>query len=453
MRWLLDVLYGFGILLASPWLIHRAIRTGRYRDGWRAKFLGAVPRRSGKEPTIWVHAVSVGEVRVAETFIKAMRHRWPYLSINVTTTTRTGYQLAQRIFPEHLVSYAPLDFSWAVARILRRWHPIMLVLIELELWPNLVTMTDQQGIPIAVVNGRLSDKSWRGYQRFRYFVARWLSAIRLLAVQNQTYAARFRSLGADPNRICITGSIKFDGAEADRGNATTSRLREQLGLQSSHRVFLAGSTQAPEEAMALSIFQRLAKDFPALRLILVPRHPERFDEVESILVNANVPYTRWTRFVTSQATGESPSQVERIVLVDQVGELRYWWGLADVAFVGGSIAERGGQNMIEPAAYGVPVCFGPNIQNFSDIADLLLDANASVMVHDEREWERFVRQMIGLPIRAAALGHAAAGIVRAHQGACQRTLNALEPWLRTGPRIPPPHHTSIPQKSNRLTGH
>ncbi|MCP3691068.1 MAG: 3-deoxy-D-manno-octulosonic acid transferase, partial [Planctomycetaceae bacterium] len=217
------------------------------------------------------------------------------------------------------------------------------------------------GIPVAIVNGRLSESSSRGYQRIGFLVKRLIASMDLVAVQNEEYAQRFRQLGANPGQLQVTGSLKFDGIDQDRGNSATQELASLAGITDQETVFLAGSTQYPEEQIALAVFQKLAKDYPQLRLILVPRHPERFAEVAALLDQQAADWQ--LRSELDPAATRPPA---RILLVDAMGELAAWWGTARIAFVGGSLGKRGGQNMIEPAGYGAAVCFGPHTHNFRD---------------------------------------------------------------------------------------
>jgi 3-deoxy-D-manno-octulosonic-acid transferase len=259
-----------------------------------------------------------------------------------------------------------------------------------------------------------------------------LSRLAVIAVQDTTYASRFQALGPSPEHIQVTGSLKFDGAESDRGNPVTASLRCRCRFRETDVVFVAGSTQRPEEAIALQVFRDLSTDFPALKLVVVPRHPERFDEVADLIRSFSLPYVRWTEYRDSPEEGDPP----RIVLVDTIGELRHWWGLADLAFVGGSLSSRGGQNMIEPAAYGAAICFGPNTRNFADVVTLFLQSNAAVVVQDERELMQFVRQGLESPTRRAELQRAAASVVERHRGATCRTVAALEGILETSNQGP-----------------
>jgi 3-deoxy-D-manno-octulosonic-acid transferase len=246
----------------------------------------------------------------------------------------------------------------------------------------------------------------------------------LIAAQNEESAERFRALGAPQDRVHVTGSLKYDGAPTDRNNPRTVALRTLAGLAEDDVVFLAGSTQEAEEQIAVDIYRRLASEHPRLRLVLVPRHPERFDAVAKLLDAANLPWRR--RSGLKHILPAEPGADGRVLLVDTIGELGAWWGTATIAFVGGSFGSRGGQNMIEPAAYGVAVSFGPNTRNFRDVVASLLAANAAVVVHDADELESFVRRSLDEPAWAAAFGARAQAFVQTQLGATARTVALLE---------------------------
>ncbi len=423
---LLNAVYLTLLIVASPWIVWTALRHGKYREGFAEKLLGRVPRRAGQGPCVWLHAVSVGEVNLLETTLAEIACRHANWDLVISTTTKAGYDLACRKYAEHTVFYCPLDFTWAVRAAMRRVRPDLLVLAELELWPNLIRAAKQSGARVAIINGRLSDNSFRGYRRLRPLVRHVLRQIDVVAAQNEETADRFRRLGA--TAVTVTGSLKFDGARTDRENVQTRELRELAGLSPEDVVLLAGSTQEPEEAYALDIYRRLAAEYPRLRLVLVPRHPERFDEVAELLDQSGLPYIRRSEFKQSQI----PNPKSQIILVDTIGELGAWWGLTTIGFVGGSFGSRGGQNMLEPAAYGVATCFGPNTWNFRDIVSQLLAAEGAVVVGDRDQFEEFVRRALADPEWAQDLGQRARRLVLSGQGATARTVDLLAPLVGKG---------------------
>lgn len=421
---LLDIAYLLLLLLAAPWIVWRTLRHGKYRQGLATRLLGTVPLRRSDRKCLWFHAVSVGEVNLIGPLLRRLAEHRPEWECVLSTTTRAGFELAQRRYPQLAVFYCPLDFTWAVRRAVQRVRPDVLVLVELELWPNLIRAAKTHGARVAVINGRLGDASFRGYRRIRPLMARVLRHLDLVAAQNATYAERFRHLGARPEIVHITGSMKFDGAEMDRANPATARLRALAGLQPEDIVFLAGSTQEPEEEAALSVYSALRPRWPNLRLVLVPRHPERFEAVARLLDRSGLAWQRRSRL---EAQGPLPHA--RILLVDTVGELGAWWGTATIAFVGGSLGNRGGQNMIEPAAYGAAVCFGPNTWNFRDVVDAMLQCQAAVVVADAHTLADFVRHCLEDPQYATDLGQRAQRLVASHMGATQRTFDLLVPLV------------------------
>jgi 3-deoxy-D-manno-octulosonic-acid transferase len=422
MPWLLNLAY-FALLAAlSPLLLRRVVVRGKYRTGWREKLLGHVPRRAGDRPCLWFHAVSVGEVLQLEPVLKEVRSRLPTVECVISTTTPTGRSVAEAKFPGDAVCYFPLDFSWAVREAMARLRPTAIVLVELELWPNFILLAHQSGIPVALINGRLSERSLRGYRRLRPLVAGLLGSLRAIAVQNSTYADRFAELGAPQDRLSVTGSIKFDRVTADRNNPKTAELRAAFEIAQCDRVFVAGSTQESEESAAIDTYVALRERFPTLRLILVPRHKERFAEVASLVESRGLPLRRRTDVSCRDLpTGAGPP----VLLLDTLGELAACWGLADVAFVGGSLTNRGGQNMIEPAGYGAAVLFGPNTQNFRDVVELLLSADAARVVRDSAELTTAVSDCLAHPERAREQGARAQKLVLAQQGATLRTVEIL----------------------------
>jgi len=421
--WLLNAIYLAIIAISLPLIVWQAFRTGKYREGYREKFFGLVPRRQGDDACIWIHAVSVGEVNLLATLLRELPAAHPDWQLVVSTTSRAGYELARKKYADLAVFYCPLDFSWAVRTAIRRVRPTMLVLAELELWPNLIAAAKAHGARVAIINGRLSDHSFPGYRRIRPFVARVLRQVDLIAAQNDESAARFRALGAPIDRVHVTGSLKYDGAQTNRHNPRTVALRELAGIDTNDIVFLAGSTQDPEEQIALDIFRRLAPQHPRLRLILVPRHPERFNVVAKLFDASDVPWQRRSQLNKSL---DPTARRRAALLVDTVGELGAWWGAASIAFVGGSFGPRGGQNMIEPAAYGAAVSFGPNTRNFRDIVAALLAADAAVVVQDAVQLESFVCRCLEEPEFAAALGDRAQALVQTQLGATARTVALLE---------------------------
>jgi 3-deoxy-D-manno-octulosonic-acid transferase len=425
MPFALNVIYCAALVIFSPLLLYRWFRAGKYREGWSEKFLGKAPRRIGDGPSLWFHAVSVGEVLLLRPLVSEMARRRPNWDVLISTSTTTGLAVARRTYPELVTFYAPLDFSWSTRCAVARIRPTVLALVELELWPNLIRAAKGAGAKVAIINARLSSRSYRGYRSLRGPLRPTLGRIDVVAAQNTEYARRFVDLGVPSHRVSITGSVKYDGLESDRNNLKTRKLRDLLGLAPTDLVFVAGSTMEGEEPAVLSAYSAARRQHPGLRLVLVPRHAERFERVAQWLIAQGYSAVRRSRLQVPvpRTAGSTPP----VILIDTIGELGAIWGLADVAFVGGSLrAGRGGQNMMEPAAYGASVMFGPHIANFRETVDLLLDRNAARQVADAHELTGALLADLEDPEAAAARGAAGRDFVLAQFGATGRTLIELD---------------------------
>jgi 3-deoxy-D-manno-octulosonic-acid transferase len=411
--------------------VWRSVVTGRYRRELAPKLLGRVAiANPQRKPVAWFHAVSVGEVNLLGTLVPAFRKRHPEYLVVVSSTTDTGLAEARRRFADLQVIAFPFDFSWAVSAALDSVKPAVIVLTESELWPNFLTAARQRRVPVIVVNARMSPRSFARLLRCRGLARRLLfSKVTRFAVQEQEYAERFRLLGVHREKLCTTGSIKYDGALKPRETPETQRLRHTLGLATPTAglfpVLLAGSTHAPEESLVLAAFARLRERFPQLRLLLVPRHPDRFEEVARLVDASALP------FVRRSSIREPLSEMPAVVLLDSVGELGAAWGLADVGFTGGSLdGKRGGQSMIEPAGYGVPCVFGPHVWNFRDAAKRLVEVGGAIMVPDVAALEAELGRLIDDAELRERMGLAARELVLRQQGATERTLAAIAAILK-----------------------
>jgi 3-deoxy-D-manno-octulosonic-acid transferase len=423
MPYALNLIYMALLVVCAPALLFRAIKAGKYREGWAAKVLGKAPRRIGERPCVWFHAVSVGEVLLLKPIVAELARRRPAWDVVISTTTTTGLAVARRSYPDLVTFYAPLDFSWATRKAMARVRPTVLVLVELELWPNLIWAAKRAGVRVAIVNGRLSHRSHRGYKRLRGPLGPTLRRVDAIAAQTEEYAERFVSLGVPRHRVRVTGSVKYDGLEGDRNNPRTLALRRELGLAPADLVFVAGSTMEGEEAAALAAYRAARTQHARLRLVLVPRHADRFDRVAAWLEQRGERVLRRSHPEALVGRGERPP----VILVDTLGELAAVWGLADVAFVGGSlVGRRGGQNMMEPAAYGAAVLFGPHTANFRDTVEQLLARGAARRVADADELTSALIDDLNDPESAAARGAAGRAFVLAQNGASDRTLAELD---------------------------
>jgi 3-deoxy-D-manno-octulosonic-acid transferase len=422
---LLNVVYLLVALVALPWVIWRRVSGGRpVAAPWR-RFTGSVnlPPPEPGVARIWLHGVSVGEVQLlaalAAELTRQAADAGRRIECVISSSTTTGLEVAAKRFGPNRTFPCPLDFSWAVDRVLDRVRPAAVVLGELELWPNLLAGVARRGIPVVVANARMSETSARGYARIRPLVRRMLGRVTVVSARSQADADRFAALGAADVRVA--GSMKFDGVRGDREAADVQRLRELAGFTADEIVFLAGSTQAPEERLAAEAFLALRERHPALRLVIVPRHVERTAEVAATLDSLGL---RWQ--ARSRLDADGPDPAARILVVDTTGELGWWWGTATVAFVGGSLdGGRGGQNMLEPAAYGAAVCFGPHTRNFRAEVARLLAADAAVVVDDGPAVTAFVARCLAEPGWAEALGRRAAALVAGARGATAATARLV----------------------------
>ena len=428
MSLLLNLAYCLLLAAVSPVLVYRSLIHGKYRTGWGEKLFGALPdpgKVSADRERYWFHAVSVGEVLLLQSIIPELRSRSPQAEIVLTTTTTTGHAVAREKFSDVIIGYFPLDFSWAVRKAISRIQPTQIILVELELWPNFLKAAQSNGIPVSLINGRLSEKSFRGYSKIRWLLRPVLQSFDLLAVQNETYAERFLALGARPECLHVTGSAKFDRINTDRRNEHTLRLGKTFGLTKDEPVFIAGSTQDPEEKIALETWLDLQSEFPELRLILVPRHKERFDETVRLINSYKLPLLRRSAIDVEEDTADDRGNAKPVILLDTLGELSACWGLADFAFVGGSMGDRGGQNMIEPCAYGAAVCFGPNTRNFRAVVESLLTRKAARVVEDKAALAAVLREWLTDRQSAVKQGVAAREFVLSQSGASTMTIDLL----------------------------
>ncbi len=417
---ILNVLYVVVLVLALPWVAWRKLSGGRPVAAPWTRVTGAIaPPPRTDAPSIWLHGVSVGEVQLLAG-LAAELHRQAAaagrgIDCVISSSTTTGLDVAAKRFgPDHTFP-CPLDFTWAVNRVLDRVRPDLVVLGELELWPNLLACVKRRGIPIVVANARMSERSAAGYARIAPLVRRMLGRVDLVAARSPEDGSRFTALGAPA--VAVVGSMKFDGVRGDRAAAEIGALRSLAGFAPDDIVLLAGSTQAPEESLALDAFLAARRAHPRLRLVIVPRHVERTPEIAALLDGSGL---RWQRRSRLEADGADPDA--RVLLVDTTGELGWWWGTATIAFVGGSLdGTRGGQNMLEPAAYGAAVCFGPHTRNFAREVEVLLAADAARVVADGPALTAFVERCLAAPGWAREIGARAAATVAANRGATAAT--------------------------------
>ena len=424
-----SLLLTFGLVVLIPRFLYQALAHGKYVTGFRER-LGFVDSHSNKNrQTIWLHCVSVGETQAARTLVERLKGDFPNHPLVVSTITRTGQQLAREVFQRHAqaVFYFPFDWRWSARRALKEIDPAMVVVMETELWPNFLSECRRRDVPVVLVNGRISRQSFRGYRLIRFFTRRMLSDVRLAVMQSETDATRLAALGIDPAKLCISGNLKFDAPPLPTTTALTEQLRNRFGLSGEVPVILAASTHSPEEEILLQCFRTL-KHKP-VRLILAPRHPERFQEVASLLQRSGLKWARRT-------SEPGPSDLETdVILLDTIGELPATYSLASIVFVGGSIVDRGGHNVLEPAAVGKVVVTGAHTHNFDAIVTLLNDADAIVQMppvenNDAAETLRdTLDDLLTNKSRCKELSERARQLVINNQGATERTVEFLRPLL------------------------
>jgi 3-deoxy-D-manno-octulosonic-acid transferase len=427
LAYLLNLIYLTAWLMLAPWLCWRAWYRKNPVRGLKAKWLGQVahPALDGAMPVVWFHGVSVGEIHLLRQVITRFRQRFPNWQCVVSTSTNTGHDEACKHFSTLPVIHWPFDFTWAVKSALQTIKPKLVVLSEGEIWPNFVWAANKQGVKLALINGRMSPRSAKRFRFWRWLVMGVFAKLDWIGAQNEEYRQHFENLGAI--KVLTTGNIKYDGVNVERRNARTQTMRILLGISLDAPVWVAGSTQDPEESIAIDIYRRATVRHPKLRLILVPRHPERFDEVARMLERSGLPFVRRSALQPATAI---PS--DAVILGDTMGELSAIWGLADLAFVGGSLdGKRGGQNMIEPSAYGAAVLFGPHTWNFKQTVADLLACEAAIQTQDASSLESAVIRLLDDGSMRQRLGRSARAFVLSQQGATERTLDELQKLMET----------------------
>lgn len=432
MPYLLNLIYLVLLTAYLPVILFERLFKGKQRPGFWQKISGRVPARQSNRPCAWFHAVSLGEVHALQSIVKEFRQSHLDWEIVISTTTQTGLEGAQRAFPDCQVVPFPFDFTWANHQFLDRVRPDILVLAELEIWPNLIRQCDRRHIPVSLINGRLTEKSFLSYRRFR-FLQKSIQLLTVACVQNETYANRFKELGLSADRIVISGNVKMDSLLTDRLHPQIQKFRQWIGIggdepqgadaKRDDLILIAGSTQAPEEELIISAYENCRKEHPQLRLLICPRHPERFDEVARLLECRGIEFSRRSTWGSGPQL-ESPITA-KVILLDAMGELRYWWGTADLGFVGGSFGDRGGQNMLEPASLGVATSFGPNTWNFAREVQWLLEHNAAIQFESQDEICEFIRHYAANDQQRMALGTAGVEAIRMLKGDGEESASAI----------------------------
>ena len=426
----LYMLYNALLLLASlgglPYFALKSLRTKKYRAGLRQRF-GYLPKDVAAElhssRPLWLHAVSVGEVIAAVPLVTALRRRFPDLPLLVSTVTDTGQATAHERMAADAYLYFPLDYPWAVQRVIASVQPRLFLMVETEIWPNFLRGLARRGIPAMLVNGRISPRSFRGYRRLRPFMRRAMYAIASFSMQTQLDAERIIAIGAEPSRVRITGNIKYDLNLDSPTSTDEPALRRALGI-GDDPVLMAGSTHRGEEELMLDAYLQARGHVPNLRLLLAPRHLERLDEVEALLRRSQLTVHRKSRGI-APGSGTDAS----VILLDTLGELGTLYAMGTVVFVGGSFVPIGGHNVLEPAAHRKAIVFGPHMHNFHEIAAALLQAEGALQVQKPESLAEAVIELLRHPERRRALGDAAYQVLRENQGAIERNVQLIADLL------------------------
>jgi len=434
MYFLYSLLFTLGLVFTAPyylWRLRGKITSGA---GWRERF-GFFPpsiRTAAEESPagpIWIHAVSVGETSAVAPLVQELLNRYPERKIFMSHVTLAGRETGEKRVPGvagHF--FLPLDWGRSVRRVIRCLRPSVLLIVETELWPNLLRSAHQFGARVALVNARLSERSFRGYRLFRPFMRRVLNCVDWIGAQTLNDSQRFLLLGARPDRVSVTGNLKFEGKPPQSG-ILTDLVRGALKLAERGPVMVAASTMAGEEPGLLRAGEEIRKHHRRGLLILAPRHPARFDRVAQLLSDAGRTFVRRTALPASGHVPGRSLASEEILLLDTIGELAGIFEIADVVFVGGSLVPTGGHNLLEPAFWAKPVLFGPHMENFRDVARLFSDAGAGVQIHSPAELARAALDLLQDEPRRRRMGEAARRILEQESGATERVLSRLREWL------------------------
>jgi len=422
----LRILYTFLLYLLAPLVLlrlaWRGLRAPGYWRRWPERF-GSVAPPLGKQ-VIWIHAVSVGEVQAAEPVVRALLEGHPDYSLLVSTVTPTGSARVTALFGNEVAHvYAPYDLPGSVKRFFDRVKPQLAIVMETELWPNLFHRCRQGGVPLLLVNARLSARSVKGYSRVPGLVSETLSAVTEIVAQGESDAARFERLGADPERITVTGNLKFEQRVQPSLLERAEVLRRDWGV--ARPVWIAASTHEGEDELLLDVFADLRQQFPDCLLVITPRHPERFETVATLCLQRGYQIV-----LRSEHTACTPETA--VYLADTMGELPLMYAASDVAFVGGSLVRHGGHNLLEPAALGVPVVCGPHVFNFQEITDLLVEAGAAVRVADTGALLQTLAGWLGDANERHRVGQQGRQVVERNRGALQDVMAIIERYITTG---------------------
>jgi len=421
-----SLLFTLGVVLTAPYYLWRLRGRILSASDWRER-LGCLPSdfQQSVRGAIWVHAVSVGETLAAVNLIGKLQQNYPDRRVFVSHVTLAGREAGADRLPDVAGRFLlPLDWAWSMRRAVRRIRPSLLIIVETEIWPNLLHVAREEGVAVVLVNGRLSDHSFHRYRWIHFFMNKVLANVERTCAQSDLDGERFRSLGAAAERVVVTGNLKFDARPPEQGEFA-QRLAQVLGTSGRQPVLVAASTMAGEEALVLPVWQQLRERHHDALLILAPRHPARFEEIERIVGELTSRYVRRTRLTGETAQLRSQIEGAEILLLDTIGELAGILQLADVVFTGGSLVPTGGHNILEAAYWEKPIVFGPHMHNFRDIAQLFLRRGAAIQVKDTLHLGVELDALLGDPERRDQLGKAARKVLDEQRGVTGRVMEIV----------------------------
>jgi 3-deoxy-D-manno-octulosonic-acid transferase len=450
MKFIIDCVYLLAAVAITPTVVYRMVRYGRYRAGWSNRF-GRITRKDpALKKCIWLHAVSLGEVNAAKTLVEELENRFSNFEIVISTTTDTGFARATAVFgADYKVFYFPLDFSCMMRRAFHGIQPAICLLMELEVWPNFVLIANQLHIPVVVVNGRLSDKSFSKYKKIKPFAKEIFRKLSLILAQTDEYAQRFIEIGSRGKRVIVTGSLKYDTAQITDQVEGADTLAEQLFGKIENRksklvrrpsgrienpLWVAGATGNDEEQILLDVYKNLKQQeqFSDLRLAIIPRKPERFDEVAQLIEQSGFNLIRYSEVKNGGQKSKienSKLKIDTVILGDTMGDLRKFYSLATIIFAGRSLVPLGGSDIIEAAALGKCTIFGPSVYNFQQTADALLAAQGGIMVKDKQELLETMQKCLNKPDFTKKIARNGQNVIRKNQGATKKTIDHIAKFL------------------------
>jgi 3-deoxy-D-manno-octulosonic-acid transferase len=429
----MTILYDVAFIMFSIAYLPYMLLTGRWHKDMAQRF-GVYPKESLDKMAgggnIWLHAVSVGEVMAAGTLVEGLLKKYPEKKIVISTTTKTGNDIARKRFGDRaVIIYFPADISFVVKKALKAIKPKALIIIETEIWPNVITALNKMSVPVIIVNGRISPRSFKGYMRIRPVIKGVLKNVELFCMQGREYADRIRSMGAPPERVIVTGNMKFDAAARTyaSGSLDVDAIKNDLNIKDGETLFIAGSTHKPEEEMIMNVYNELLGSVPGLRLLIAPRHVERTTEIEGVVRKMGFSPARIS--MQTRQTMRAPDAQRSVLILDTIGRLSRIFSAGTIVFIGGSLMPRGGQNILEPAIFSKPILFGPHMFNFKDITETFLNREAARMVKSADQLREASSDLLTDPEKRRELGERAKKIVDENMGATERNIDKISEKL------------------------